>query len=114
MSDCLFCKIRDGEVKATVVHQDADVVAFEDLNPAAPTHVLLIPTRHIASIDALEPEDAAAVGKLFVAAKAIARERGHHEKGYRVVMNMGPDAGQSVYHVHLHLLGGRPMGWPPG
>ncbi len=114
MSDCLFCKIRDGEMKANIVHRDEDVIAFEDINPQAPTHILIIPTKHIPTIDAMEPDDAEVVGKLFLAARKLARDRGHDESGYRVVMNMGRDAGQAVYHIHLHLLGGRPLSWPPG
>ena len=114
MSDCLFCKIQSGEMKAGIVFESDDVVAFEDINPQAPTHVLVIPRKHIPSIDEIEAEDAEVVGKLFLAAKEIARERGLHEKGYRVVMNMGPDAGQVVYHIHLHLVGGRRLSWPPG
>lgn len=101
-------------MKASIVREDEDTIAFEDINAQAPTHVLVIPKKHIASIDEIEPVDAEVVGKLFLAAKEIARQRGHDEKGYRVVMNMGPDAGQAVYHIHLHLLGGRSLSWPPG
>lgn len=114
MSECLFCKFVDGTMKTGIVWEDDDVIAFEDINPQAPTHVLVIPRKHIPSIEEIRPEDAEVVGKLFLAAKEIARERGHHEKGYRVVMNMGADAGQAVYHIHLHLLGGRALSWPPG
>jgi histidine triad (HIT) family protein len=113
-TDCIFCRIAAGEIEAKVVHRDEDTVAFRDTNPQAPTHVLVIPRRHIPSIDALAPGDAEAVGKLFLAARAIARDEGIHESGYRVVMNCGSDAGQSVDHIHLHLLGGRGMKWPPG
>ena len=113
-SDCIFCRIASGEVKAQIVREDADTVAFRDVNPQASTHVLVIPRRHIPAIDALVSEDAALVGKLFLAAKEIARADGVHDGGYRVVMNAGPDAGQSVAHIHLHVLGGRQFAWPPG
>jgi histidine triad (HIT) family protein len=113
-SDCIFCRIAAGEIDAQVVRSDDDTVAFRDVNPQAPTHVLVIPRRHIPAIDALEAADAEVVGKLFLAAKAIARDAGVADGGYRVVMNCGPDAGQSVDHIHLHVLGGRGLKWPPG
>ena len=114
MSDCLFCKIRDGLIPAKVVHRDEHCLAFEDINPQAPTHVLVIPHEHIATVNDLTPGNSAAVGHLFLAAAKIARERGHADTGYRVVMNTQRDAGQTVFHIHLHVLGGRPLGWPPG
>ena len=113
-SDCLFCKIASGQIPADVVSQDPDVLAFRDINPKAPTHILLIPRRHIASVNDLDAADAQIVGKLFLMAKAVAAGEGLDRRGYRLVMNAGPDAGQSVDHVHVHLLGGRRLGWPPG
>jgi histidine triad (HIT) family protein len=113
-TDCLFCKIGAGEIPADIVHETDEVVAFRDINPQAPTHALIIPKRHIASINALQEGDADIVGKLFLAAKEIARDEGFAEPGYRVVMNCNAAAGQTVFHIHLHLLGGRDLTWPPG
>lgn len=112
--DCLFCKIVDGEMSADVVYQDERVVAFRDINPQAPTHILVIPREHVASVNDLEPEHAPLVGALYLAAGELAEEEGISDEGYRLVMNTGSEAGQSVFHIHLHLLGGRPMKWPPG
>lgn len=114
MSDCLFCKIRDGLIPTKPVYQDDQCLAFEDINPQAPTHVLVIPRKHIATVNDIAAEDREVVGQLFVAAAKIARERGHADNGYRVVMNTQRDAGQTVFHIHLHLLAGRPLHWPPG
>jgi len=114
VADCLFCRIAGGEIPAQVIHSDPEVVAFRDIHPQAPVHILIIPRRHIASISVLSPEDAGLVGRLFLVARDLAREEGIMEEGYRMVVNAGPGAGQSVFHVHLHLLGGRNMGWPPG
>lgn len=114
MLECTFCQIRDGKLKATVVYQDDDLLAFEDINPQAPTHVVVIPKRHIATVNDLVAGDAELAGRLLLVAKGIATDRGLAEPGYRVVMNCNREAGQSVYHIHLHLLGGRPMTWPPG
>lgn len=114
MSNCLFCKIRDGQIPARVVHRDDVCVAFEDINPQAPTHVVLIPLKHIATVNDIAPEDRESVGHLYTAAAQIAKARGQAEKGYRLVMNCNEDAGQTVFHIHLHLIAGRPMGWPPG
>lgn len=114
MSECLFCKIVRGEIPAKVVHQDADTVAFVDINPQAPTHLLVIPRKHVPTANDLAPEDEALVGKLFRVAAALAKERGIDGSGWRAVVNTHGDAGQTVFHVHLHLLGGRRMGWPPG
>ena len=114
MSDCLFCKMVSGEIQPDVVYEDDDVLAFRDVNPQAPTHVLVIPKTHIATTNDLDVDNVAVVGKLYLAAKQIAEEEGIAEPGYRMVMNCNPGAGQSVYHIHLHLLGGRPMNWPPG
>jgi histidine triad (HIT) family protein len=113
-ADCLFCKIASGEIPADIVYESDHVVAFRDINPQAPTHVLIIPRRHIATINDIESDDAEDIGRLFVAAKEIAVSAGFAEPGYRVTMNCNADAGQTVFHVHLHLLGGRPLGWPPG
>ena len=112
--DCLFCKIASGEIDAAKVLENDDVVAFRDINPQAPTHVLIIPRRHIATINDLDDADVADVGKLFVAAKQIARDEGFADQGYRVTMNCNAAAGQTVFHIHLHLLGGRDFSWPPG
>ena len=114
MSDCLFCKICDGKIPATITYRDPDVVAFKDIGPKAPFHELVIPVRHIASLAEAKPEDAALLGKLMLVATNQARTAGFAESGFRVTMNVGPDAGQTVAHVHLHVLAGRPLGWPPG
>ena len=114
MADCIFCKMVNGEIQPDVVYEDEDVLAFRDANPTAPTHVLVIPKQHIATTNDLDEESAGIVGKLYLAAKQVAGNDGIAERGYRMVMNCNPAAGQSVYHIHLHLLGGRSMGWPPG
>jgi histidine triad (HIT) family protein len=114
MSDCLFCKMVSGEIQPDVVYEDEDVLAFRDTNPQAPTHVLIIPKSHIATTNDLDADNVNIVGKLYLAAKQVAADAGIAESGYRTVMNCNPGAGQSVYHIHLHLLGGRPMTWPPG
>lgn len=112
MSDCLFCKIAAGEIPSKQVHADDEVVAFEDIQPQAPTHILVIPRKHVATVRDLEAGDAELAGKLVLAAQAIAARLGQSD--YRLVMNCGAGAGQSVFHIHLHLLAGRPLGWPPG
>ena len=114
MSDCLFCGIIDGTIKADIVYRDETVVAFKDIVPRAPVHILIIPRAHIATISDLAPADGALVGAIFLAAAKLVEEFGIAESGYRVVVNCGPDAGQTVFHLHYHLLGGRQMGWPPG
>ncbi len=114
MTDCLFCKMASGEFKPDIVFENDDVLAFSDINPQAPTHVLIIPKQHITSINHIEANDEALVGKLYTAAKLIATQEGFAQSGYRVVMNCGEDAGQTVFHIHLHLLGGRKLTWPPG
>jgi histidine triad (HIT) family protein len=114
MTDCLFCKIVAREIPGSIVYEDDHVLAFNDINPQAPTHVLLVPKRHIASLDDLTPGDDQIVGELARRAAAIARDRGISPGGYRTVFNTNRDAGQTVFHIHLHLLGGRPMKWPPG
>lgn len=111
---CLFCRIRDGEIPAKVVHDDERCLAFEDLSPQAPTHVLIIPRKHLASTLDIAPEDEALIGHLSRVAAQIAHVRGFAESGFRTVMNTNAAAGQTVFHLHLHLLGGRPLGWPPG
>ena len=108
---CLFCRIVRGEIPAKIVHRDEHVVAFRDIDPKAPTHILVIPTEHVASLD--EAKDPAQVGRLMLAAAEIARSEGITD-GYRTVVNTGAGAGQTVFHVHLHLLGGRKLTWPPG
>lgn len=114
MSDCLFCKIVEGKIPAKIVREDADTVAFEDIQPQAPQHVLVVPRKHIASANELGPEDEAIVGKLLRAAAAVARERGVADSGWRAVINTNAEGGQVVFHLHLHVLGGRRMRWPPG
>ena len=114
MSDCLFCKMASGEIQPDVVYEDDEVLAFRDINPQAPTHVLVIPKVHIATLNDLEPEHAPLMGKLFLAARKVAEQEGVAERGYRTLINCNAEAGQTVFHIHLHVLGGRPMGWPPG
>ena len=114
MSDCLFCGIIEGKVNASIVYRDDAVVAFKDIKPRAPVHILIIPRKHVASVPDIEPNDDALIGQIFRAAARLARDHGIAESGFRVVVNVGPDAGQSVFHLHYHLLGGRQMGWPPG
>jgi histidine triad (HIT) family protein len=111
--DCLFCRIIRGEIPAKKVYEDKETLVFEDIDPQAPTHVLIIPKKHVPDVKAAKAEDAEMIGKLHLVAANIARER-KIENGYRTVFNVGPDAGQSVFHLHLHLLGGRPLSWPPG
>ncbi len=114
MADCLFCKIARREIPAALVYEDERVIAFNDINPQAPTHVLVVPKRHIATLNDLGTEDDRLVGELVRRATAIAAERGLARGGYRTVFNTNRDAGQTVFHIHLHLLGGRGMSWPPG
>ncbi len=111
---CLFCEIAAGRIPARKAYEDADVIAFHDIKPQAPSHVLIVPRKHITSIVDLAPEDDALVGSLVRRARDIARSLDLEERGYRLVFNCGPDAGYSVYHIHLHLVGGRALGWPPG
>jgi histidine triad (HIT) family protein len=114
MSDCLFCKICEGRIPATITYRDEEIVAFKDISPKAPFHQLVIPVRHIPSLAAAKTEDATLLGKLMHVASGLAGDAGFSESGFRVVMNAGPDAGQSVPHVHLHVLAGRTLAWPPG
>jgi histidine triad (HIT) family protein len=113
-ANCLFCRIAGGEIPAKKVHEDADVVAFHDIDPQAPTHVLIIPRRHIASLNDMTEADAATIGTTIVRAAQIARDLRLDADGYRLVVNNGEGAGQSVFHIHFHLLGGRRLTWPPG
>jgi len=111
---CLFCRIASGEIAAKKVHEDADVVAFEDINPQAPTHVLVVPRKHIPSLDDLTDADANVIGTVLTRAAQIARDLHLESDGYRLVINNGEAAGQTVFHIHFHILGGRNFGWPPG
>ena len=111
---CLFCRIVAGEVPAKRVHEDDDLIAFEDINPQAPMHVLVIPREHIPTLNDLEDRSDALVGSMVRRAAAIARDRGYQTAGYRTVFNCNAEAGQTVFHIHLHVLGGRRLGWPPG
>ena len=114
MADCLFCKIVSGEIPATIVYRDDRLIAFKDINPQAPLHVLIIPRRHIPTLNDLGGKDDDLIGEMVRRAAAIAREHGHADRGYRTVFNCNADAGQTVFHIHLHVLGGRAMTWPPG
>lgn len=114
MNGCLFCSIVEGKVKANTVYEDDRIVAFSDIRPQAPVHILLIPRKHIGGVLDIEHGDGDLIGDIFQVAARLARERGIADSGFRVVVNSGADAGQSVFHLHYHLLGGRPMTWPPG
>lgn len=114
MEDCIFCKIASRAIPATLVHEDKTLIAFNDINPKAPTHQLIIPRQHIATIDDLQPEDAHLVGEMVLLAQQLARKQKLVTPGFRLVFNCNAGGGQEVYHIHLHLLGGRQMHWPPG
>jgi histidine triad (HIT) family protein len=114
MPDCLFCKIIKREIPGSIVYEDDRILAFNDINPQAPTHVLVVPKRHVESLNDLQQDDDQIVGEIVRRAAAIARERGISARGYRMVFNTNREAGQTVFHIHLHLIGGRPMTWPPG
>lgn len=114
MSDCLFCRIVEGDLPSTGVASTELSYAFDDVQPEAPVHVLVVPRRHIVDADSLRPEDAEVLGDMFVTAQAVARAKQISQSGYRIVFNVGADASNSVPHLHLHVLGGRPLGWPPG
>ena len=114
MRDCIFCKIARKEIPAKIAYEDTGVVAFEDLNPKAPVHILIIPKKHIERISDIEDADAALIGNMALAAKKIAKEKNIESSGYRLVANCNKDAGQEVFHIHMHLLGGRKFSWPPG
>jgi histidine triad (HIT) family protein len=114
MTDCLFCRIISGEIPASKVFENDRIVAFNDINPQAPMHVLVVPRTHVATLNDLTPEHDALVGEMTRQAAALAAERGYAASGYRTVFNCNRDAGQAVYHIHLHVLAGRTLGWPPG
>ncbi len=114
MSDCIFCRIVAGTIPATILHDDGDCVAFEDLHPQAPVHALVIPKRHIISLADVEEADVNLLGRLMLACSHVAQKKGIGTSGYRVVTNIGSNAGQTVFHLHLHILGGRGFEWPPG
>lgn len=114
MNDCLFCKMVSGEIQPDTVYEDDDILAFNDINPQAPTHILIIPKNHIATLNDATAGDAELLGRLNLVAADLAREKGFDTAGYRVVMNCNAASGQTVFHIHLHLLGGRQMTWPPG
>ena len=114
MTDCLFCKIAAAEIPASFVYQDEHVIAFKDINPQAPMHLLVVPRRHIATLSDLAEGDDQLVGEMIRRAAALAREHGHADRGYRTVFNCNAGAGQTVFHIHLHVLGGRSLTWPPG
>jgi histidine triad (HIT) family protein len=111
---CIFCRIARGEIPANIVLDTPELVAFRDINPVAPTHVLVIPRRHIASLADITAAESGIIGQMFLAAREIAQREGALSSGFRTVLNSGPDAGQTVFHIHLHVLAGRPMSWPPG
>ncbi len=113
MPDCIFCKIIRGEIPSEKIYEDDHTFAFEDLNPQAPTHVLIVPKKHIVGLKEAPEEDAELIGRCHLTAAQIARDRGI-ESGYRTILNVGPGAGQSVFHLHVHLIGGRDLKWPPG
>jgi histidine triad (HIT) family protein len=112
--DCIFCKIIAGEIPAAKIYEDDRAVVFRDINPQAPTHALVIPRAHVASLNEATEDDEALLGHLLVVAARVAREEGHADGGYRAVVNTNADAGQTVFHIHVHVLGGRPLTWPPG
>ena len=114
MTNCVFCKIIAGEIPGSFVHQDDSIVAVRDINPQAPLHLLIMPRRHIATLNDLRPDDDALVGSMFRVAAALAGQHGYAERGYRTVFNCNREAGQTVFHIHLHLLAGRGLTWPPG
>lgn len=114
MNDCLFCKIQEGAIPADIVFESDDVLAFRDVNPQAPTHILIIPRKHIATINDLDEDHEFIMSRLFSVAKIIAAQEGVDEDGYRMVVNCNEKAGQTVFHIHMHLIAGRRMNWPPG
>ncbi len=113
-NECLFCKIIGGDLPSEIVYRDDQVTAFRDINPVAPTHILIVPNKHIASTNELSPEDETTIGHLFTTAKNLATQEGIAQSGYRLIINTGPDAGQIIFHLHLHLLGGQRMRHPMG
>jgi histidine triad (HIT) family protein len=113
-TNCLFCRIVARDIPANIIYEDDALLAFRDINPQAPLHALIVPRRHVPTLNDLHPEDDALVGTMFRAAAALAKEHGYAERGYRTVFNCNRDAGQTVFHIHLHLLAGRGLSWPPG
>lgn len=111
---CIFCKIINKEMKAKIIHEDEEILVFHDINPQAPVHVLVVPKKHISLLTELREEDQKLIGKMIYQAKEVAQELGIASRGFRLVLNNGPDANQTVPHIHLHVIGGRRMGWPPG
>ena len=114
MEGCIFCRIINKDIAARIVYENDEILAFEDINPKAPVHILIIPKEHIASLEDLPKNREPLLGRILGKARAIAAERGIAKSGYRIVLNTGPDSGQDVFHIHFHLLGGRGMAWPPG
>jgi histidine triad (HIT) family protein len=114
MSDCLFCKIVEKKIPAKIVHEDDQTLAFDDINPQAPVHTLVIPKKHVAAVQEYGPQDQSLIGHLLLACTKVAKDKGLAESGYRLVANTGRDGGQTVSHLHFHVMGGRHMGWPPG
>jgi histidine triad (HIT) family protein len=114
MNDCIFCRIVAGEIPSKRVHEDERYFAFEDINPQAPVHILIVPRAHVSGLNDVTTEHEKLVGGVHVLARQLAKQKGLADRGYRVVVNSGPEAGQSVFHLHFHLLGGRTMAWPPG
>ncbi|HHV43684.1 MAG TPA: histidine triad nucleotide-binding protein [Firmicutes bacterium] len=114
MSDCLFCKIAAGQISSDIVYSDEQVVAFKDINPQAPVHLLIIPRKHIPNVNSIEEDDRTLIGHIHHIAAKLAKEQGFADDGYRIVVNCGEQGGQTVMHLHFHLLGGRSLGWPPG
>ena len=113
-TDCLFCKIIEDEIPADRIYEDSDYIAIRDINPQAPTHILIIPKRHIPTVNDIESEEKELIGGMFLVAAQLANDEGCAAEGYRALFNCNAGAGQTVFHIHLHLLGGRPLGWPPG
>ncbi|MCL5019200.1 MAG: histidine triad nucleotide-binding protein [Patescibacteria group bacterium] len=114
MEDCVFCKVISGELKTKVIYRDDEMIAINDINPQAPVHLLLMPLKHIPTINDLTPEDVSLMGRLIIKGKELALQNPNLEKGYRLVLNCNTFGGQAVYHIHLHIMGGRRMTWPPG
>ena len=114
MTDCLFCKMASGEISPDTLYEDEDVLAFRDINPQAPTHFLVIPKRHISTLNDLEEADAELLGKMSLVAKQVVAEQGEDEAGFRTVMNCNAAGGQTIFHIHMHVLAGRNLSWPPG
>lgn len=114
MADCIFCQIANHEIPATIVHEDEQIIAFEDIDPQAPVHVLLVPKKHIHTLVELKEHESEILQQLLMTAKTIAKMKNLEHRGFRIVVNCNPDGGQTVYHLHVHLLGGRRMNWPPG